>query len=329
MKKVIIAIVVVCIAALGFYLVKSYRHNARYNHEGFVYGNGRLEATEISISTKLSGKLEGVYVDEGDMVNPGDKLALMQLNVLQAELAQAKAQQQEAEANLAVARARVKQKESALDGASKRYKREGTLEKKDVISTQEFENAETHYLSCQADLLAAQAEVKQAEAAIVAAKANVDRVQADIDDSLLSSPVKGRIQYRVAEPGEVLNSGAGVLSLVDLTDVYMTFFLPESVAGRVKIGANVRIVLDAAPDIPIPAKVTFVSSVAQFTPKTVETREERQKLMFRVKAKIDPSLLEQYIEYVKTGLPGEAWVQLDPNAPWPDFLVLKRDRAAK
>ena len=100
-------------------------------------------------------------------------------------------------------------------------------------------------------------------------------------------------------------------------------------AGKVAIGSDARIVLDAAPDVPIPAKITFVSSVAQFTPKTVETREERQKLMFRVKAKVDPALLEQYIEYVKTGLPGEAWVRLDPQAPWPEFLVLKRDRAAK
>lgn len=301
MKKVIIATVIVCAAALGFYAVKTYKHNARYNQKGFTYGNGRLEATEISIATKLSGKLDKVYADEGDMVNAGDKLALMQLNVLNAELAMAKAE--------------LKQKESKLLFATGERNRYKTLDMKQATTKEAAEKAETNYLSALAE--------------VEAAKAKIDRVQADIDDSVLTSPVKGRIQYKLAEPGEVLNSGDGVLNLVDLTDVYMTFFLPEEIAGKVAVGSDARIVLDAAPDVPIPAKITFVSSVAQFTPKTVETREERQKLMFRVKAKVDPALLEQYIEYVKTGLPGEAWVRLDPKAPWPDFLVLKRDRAAK
>ena len=165
-----------------------------------------------------------------------------------------------------------------------------------------------------------------AEANIQSAKAQISRVQADIDDSLLVSPLEGRIQYRIAEPGEVLNAGGRVLNLVDLTDVYMTFFLPEGTAGKVKIGAEARIVLDAIPDTPIPATISFVSSVAQFTPKTVETKIERQKLMFRVKAKIAPELLKKYIDYVKTGLPGEAWVKINPDAKWPEFLQLKSER---
>ena len=120
-----------------------------------------------------------------------------------------------------------------------------------------------------------------------------------------------------------------MLNLVDLSDVYMTFYLPEATAGKVKIGAEARIILDAIPDVPVPAKITFVSSVAQFTPKTVETQIERQKLMFRVKARIDPALLRKYIEYVKTGLPGVAWVKIDPEAKWPAFLQLLSERKGK
>ena len=115
-----------------------------------------------------------------------------------------------------------------------------------------------------------------------------------------------------------------MLNLVDLTDVYMTFFLPEEVAGKVSLGADVRLVFDAIPDIPIPAEVSYVASVAQFTPKTVETRSERQKLMFRVKARIDPALLRKYIKLVKTGIPGVTWVKLDPAAEWPEALQLKK-----
>ena len=113
-----------------------------------------------------------------------------------------------------------------------------------------------------------------------------------------------------------------MVNLLDLTDVYMTFFLPEEVAGRVLIGAEARLLLDALPGIPIPAKISFVANEAQFTPKTVETRVERQKLMFRVKAAIPPRLLRKYIDIVKTGLPGVAWVKIDPKAEWPDFLKI-------
>jgi len=340
MKKIIIVMLILCVGALGFYAVKSYMENAKYNRKGFASGNGRLEATEISVAAKLAGRLEKVYVEEGALVRKGDKLALMQLNVLEAELAQAKAQKLECEAQLGVkeseltaAQATLKQKQSSFAGAEKRFKRHAELKKQNTISTQEYENAETNYLTSQAELAAAAAGVKQSEAEIEAAKANIKvadakiaRVQADIDDSLLNSPCRGRVQYRVAEPGEVLQSGAGVINLVDMHDVYMTFFLPETLAGKVKIGAAARIVLDALPEVAIPATISYVSSVAQFTPKTVETKEERQKLMFRIKAKIAPELLEKYVDYIKTGLPGEAWVQLDPNAQWPEFLMLKSER---
>ena len=102
----------------------------------------------------------------------------------------------------------------------------------------------------------------------------------------------------------------------------MTFFLPEREAGRVAMGADVRLILDAVPQYVIPAKVSYVASVAQFTPKTVETESEREKMMFRVKARIDPALLREHMEQVKTGLPGIAWLKLDADAPWPDELAV-------
>ena len=100
MKKTIIIILILCVAALGYYGVKTYRHNARYNQPGFAYGNGRLEATEVSVATKLAGKLDAVYCDEGDMVKKDDVLAMMQLNVLNAELAREKAELKRSEAEL-------------------------------------------------------------------------------------------------------------------------------------------------------------------------------------------------------------------------------------
>ena len=328
MKKTIIALVVIAVLGLTFYGIKTYRENALYRNPAFASGNGRLEATEVNISAKLAGKIEEIFADEGDYVKKGEKLVQMQTNVLEAELAQAAAMIKVKEAELASAKAIVMQKNSNFRNAESRFKRAKSLLEKNATSEQIFENDQALYESAKAELDAAEAAVQQAEAGILAAKADAARIQADIDDSSLTAPLEGRIQYRISEVGEVLDGGGKVLNLVDLTDVYMTFFLPEEVAGKVKIGADVRLLLDALPDVPIPAKVSFVASVAQFTPKTVETRIERQKLMFRVKAKIAPDLLRKYIDIVKTGLPGVAWVRIDDRAEWPDNLVLLKDRKA-
>jgi HlyD family secretion protein len=128
------------------------------------------------------------------------------------------------------------------------------------------------------------------------------------------------VQCRIAHPGEVLNAGGPVLKLIDLSSVYMTFFLPTSVAGRIEIGSEVRLVLDAASHYVIPALVSLVADVAQATPTDGETAKDQQKLMLRVKARIDPQLLKHYIRSVKTGLTGMAFVRLDPNAKWPTNL---------
>jgi HlyD family secretion protein len=121
----------------------------------------------------------------------------------------------------------------------------------------------------------------------------------------------------------VVGAGGRVLSLLDLSDVYMTFFLSTAMVGRVALGTEVRLILDTAPKYVIPAQVSFIADVAQFTPKTVETASEREKLMFRVRAQIPIELLKNNITQVKTGLPGMAYIRLDPAAPWPAHLQVK------
>jgi HlyD family secretion protein len=231
----------------------------------------------------------------------------------EAVLAQARAANDAADAALTEARAQLQTASGAL--AEARAQREAAVAA--------VAQAKAEAGAAEAALESARVDVDFREAAIRAATARIERVGTDIDDSTLKSPILGRVQVRVAELGEVLGAGGRVLNLIDLTDVYMTFFLPTATAGRVALGAEVRLLLDAAPDLVIPAQVTFVSDVAQFTPKTVETRVEREKLMFRIKAHIPPDLLKQHIRMVKTGLPGVAYVQLDPNAAWPEWLAVK------
>ncbi|SFJ69414.1 HlyD family secretion protein [Celeribacter neptunius] len=315
---------------------------------GIIQANGRLEAVDIDIAAKTGGRLDEVFFSEGDFVTSGDVLAQMDTTELEALRAEAKAQQRRAEisvktatslvaqrqAEFAAAEANVALQQADLDAATARLERSRQLAQSNTVSQQTLDDDRAAVRRARAALASAQASqaaakvaigtseamIIDAEAAVEAAQASVSRIAAQIADATLTAPRDGRVQYRVAEPGEVLGSGGRVINMIDVSSVYMNFFLPTEEAGRIGIGTEVRLVMDAAPGIAIPASISFVSGVAQFTPRTVETEQERLKLTFRVRARIDPELLQNYITQVKTGLPGMAYVRLDPQAEWPEFL---------
>lgn len=316
--RLLLAATAVAVAALAI----GYRWLTRPPElpEGFASGNGRIEATEVDIATKLAGRLAEVLVAEGETVEPGQVVARMDTEDLQAQLRQAQAQLRQAVEGKRYAEAVVAQRESELSFARAELERTRRLSAEGHVSREELDRAVTARRSAEAALQAARVKVVEAEAAVEAATAAVARIESLLADSELKTPITGRVLYRLAEPGEVLGAGGKVLTIIDLSDVYMTLFLPTAQAGRVRLGAEARIVLDAAPDYVIPAEVSFVAARAQFTPKEVETRSEREKLMFRIKVRIDPALLREHIEKVKTGLPGVAYIRLDPKAPWPPQL---------
>jgi HlyD family secretion protein len=293
--------------------------------EGFASGNGRIEATEIDVAAKLAGRLEEVLAREGDRVDSGQVLARMDSKSLLAELRQAEARVNQALTERDHARAVIAQRESECALAEKDLKRAEKLYGQDpgAISREQIEHDTAAVETARAACTAAEAQLANAEAAIQAAVAEVERIKANIDDTVLRASRGGRVLYRLAEPGEVLPAGGKVLTVLDLTDVYMTIFLPTSQAGRVDLGAEARIIFDAAPEYVVPASVSFVAPRAQFTPKEVETRSERDKLMFRIKLRIAPELLQQHIEKVKTGVPGVAYVRLDPAVEWPQQLHVR------
>ncbi|MBX3303459.1 MAG: HlyD family efflux transporter periplasmic adaptor subunit [Nitrospira sp.] len=319
--------------------------------EGFASGNGRIEAVEIDVAAKTPGRVKSILVNEGDFVTAGQVVAYMDTEVLESQRREAEAQLRQAESAVERARSQVTQREAEraaalaviaqrqteLAMAQKRLARSEPLVPDHAIALLDLDETRAAVEGARAAVSVARAQAGAADAAILTAKsqvleaqsvieawrATIQRLQVDIDDSALKSPRDGRVQYRIAQPSEVIAGGGKVLNLLDLGDVYMTFFLPTAAAGRLVIGSDVRLVFDAAPQYVIPAKVSFVSDAAQFTPKTVETASEREKLMFRVKAQIDPELLKQHIRSVKTGLPGMAYVRLDSNREWPASLHVK------
>ena len=283
---------------------------------GFAGGNGRLEAKQVYVSTKYPGRIAEVLFNEGDTVEAGQVVARMDTTALQAQLDAKVAEIQQAEANRKVAVTDIAVKQAAFNYANKQSQRSQSLVPKGAVSAQEAEIDTAKMLETKAQLAGAQAQVVQTAAAIETAKAEADRLRAEIKDATLVSPIRARIETRLSEPGEVLPSGGRVFALNDLSDVYMYVYLPESVTGKVPLGSEARIVLDAAPQYPVRAYVSFVSPMAQFTPKTVETAEERHNLTFRVKLQIPKERLALFEPLVKVGLPGMGYVRFT-NANWP------------
>jgi HlyD family secretion protein len=348
-RKWLLPTAVIVVAALSYLSWRFFQPEML--PDGFARSNGRIEAVEINIATRTAGRLVDVLVNEGDFVTAGQALARMDTDVLEAQLREANADLRRAQTAVQTAKhlvaeresekdaaeSVVKQREAEFDLASKRLARAESLIQTKAIAPEDFDTAKSNHYSAQAAVSSAKANVAgsnaaiatansqviEAVAAVGSAQAKIERQKADINDSTLRAPRDGRVQFRVAQPGEVLSAGGTVLNMIDISDVYMTFFLPTAQAGRVRMGSEARLVLDAAPQYVIPAQVSFVADVAQFTPKTVETAEEREKLMFRIRARIDPELLKKHKPRVKTGLPGMAYVQLDPQAEWPAHLDVR------
>lgn len=339
----ILTVLVVVIAVAGFYVWESWNGNSV--PEGFAVGNGRIEAVEIDVAAKTPGRIDKILVREGDFVTVGQDLVILDTKQLRAAKRQAEAGLKQAEiavenagtlivqreAEKRAAEAGLAQRQATMDAAQKQFERAERLATSSILSQRVLDGDRAAALGAQASVSAAeaaltasdaairsaQAMVIGAQAAVAGAKAAVEIIVLQIEDSTLTAPRDGRIQYLIAREGEIVAPGGRIINFVDLADVYMTFFLPTEQAGLIGIGTEARIFLDAAPKLAIPAEVSFVANVAQFTPKTVETQIEREKLMFRVRARIDPELLRAHVSQVKTGLPGVAWVRLDPNAPWP------------
>jgi HlyD family secretion protein len=264
-----------------------------------------------------------------------------------ANVAKANADVAQAIADVASANGAVAQQQAAIKLAQIEVDRERRMMAENATSQRAVDVRNTNLDTTKATLASAEARSNAAKSSADAAKATADaarsrvgtaQAQADavrqqidvalgevavtksrIKDATLVSPVNGRVLYRLAEPGEVLGPGGKALTVVNLDDVYMEIFLPSEQAAALKVGEDARITVDYEPNASTAANVSFVSPEAQFTPKQVETKSEREKLMFRIKIKVPPELVTHYIESIKTGVRGVGYVKVSA-ATWPDWL---------
>lgn len=316
--------IIIIISVIAIFSWQSWQQNHEQIPSDFASGNGRIEADQVDVTTKYAGRVKQLLVQEGDLVNVGQVLATMDTTTLDAELAQAQAQLAQTDAAVIEGEAVVKQRESELTLARIEYERVFALAQKGSISQSSADQKQTVFATANAALAAAKAHTNTLRQSVNAAQAAVTRIQTQIDDSTLTAPVMGRVLYRLAQPSEVFPSGGKVLTLINLGEIYMEVFLPSAQAYLTPIGSEARIKLDML-DFAVPAKVSFVSPISQFTPKQVETLDERDKLMFRVKVRVPNELVLSHINQVKTGVRGVAYIRLMPEqgsepSPWPDFL---------
>jgi len=325
MKKMTNIVAVVALLALGGGLGYHFlQARAAAFPAGLTAANGRLEATEVDVASKIPGRIAAVLPREGDWVDVGSVVARLAADELQAQLRVAQASVVQAERAVDQGRAGVRKSRADLQLADKTLQRSEELVGRGFISRNKLDSDQSGMEGAMAGMAQAQGRVAEAGAAVTAARARVEVLQASLRDSELQAPVSGRVLYRLAEPGEVLPAGGKVLTLLDLSEMHLTVFLPTALAGQVALGSEARIVLDALPQQPLPATVSFVAAKAQFTPREVETRSEREKLMFRVKVRVDPDWLAAHRDLAKSGMPGVAYLKLAADAPWPAALAVAR-----
>ncbi|MFO1386542.1 MAG: HlyD family efflux transporter periplasmic adaptor subunit [Chitinivorax sp.] len=315
---------VLLLLLLGGALFLLYRQNQRPAlPAGIAGGNGRLEAVEVDVATKVAGRLAKVLPHEGDNVTAGQVVAELDADDLRAQLRAAEAQIRQARAALQESRAGLNSAVARQRLAELTLNRSKQLVKQGYISGDRLDQDSSAVQTAQAGVEAARSQVAEAEAAVGAAVARVDVLRVTLDDTSIKAPLSGRVLYRLAEPGEVLAGGGKILTLHEMSDINMSIYLPTAEAGKLTVGSAARIVLDALPGQVLPAKVVFVAPHSQFTPKEVETRNEREKLMFRIKVKLDGEWLASHADLAKPGMPGMAYVMTAPDAVWPANLTLQ------
>ncbi|ASK26630.1 HlyD family secretion protein [Neisseria chenwenguii] len=320
MNKLVPLALAAAVAAGGYYIYT--RQHTDALPAGIAQSNGRLELNRFDIASLYPGRVEEMLVDEGSEVAAGDVLAKLSSDTSSSRVEAAKAQKQRAVESATRAAAEMKALAQRQKVAQMEWDNALELKRDDLVSDSEVRRRKAERDSAAAQVEAARAAQAEAQAAVNAAQAQINEAASADGDMTIRSPKAGRVEYKIAETGSVIAAGSKVVSLLDPADVSMNIFLPNGQAGRLKTGDDARIRLDSLNAV-FPAKISFIATDAQFTPKAVETADERAKLMFKVKLKIPADTALKYNRLLKGGMTGNGFVKTDAKAAWPADLAVK------
>ena len=279
--------------------------------EGILEGYGRIEGTEVTVSSKVSGRVTTLAVTEGDRVEPGALIAELSAEEIDARLAQAGGRLVAAEKQVKQVLVRVATVEHHAAKARTDHRRYQALLQEGAISTQQLDQSENAVRAAEGDLAAARELLAAARAEATAARAARDEAQVAVTETRIIAPVAGTVVTKAVEAGELLFPGKPLVVLVDLTRPYLRVYLPERDIGKVKLGDPARVYVDSFPGRPFEATVTEVANKAEFTPKDVHMPDERVTLVYSVKLEItNPEGI------LKPGMPADALIRWKPDVPW-------------
>ncbi|MBR5941419.1 MAG: efflux RND transporter periplasmic adaptor subunit [Neisseriaceae bacterium] len=305
LKKLIFPLLIIT-AIVGFLAYQKISADKDRLPENIISGNVRLEMGRTDIASLYAGKIEQIFVNEGDEVVAGQDLVKLEDTQSATQLAAVKSAKARAEAALAAQKQKQANADLDLQNAQQLYK-ENLVSKSELKKRQIQKQAE-------------KSGIDAANAAVAEVNAQILRIENINNDMTLKAPIDGVVEYRLFETGEVIGAGMKVVSLLNPADVSAQIFVPVGKLPQIAVGDEARIVIDGLNAV-FPAKISFIANQAQFTPKYVETKSEREKLMFRVKLVIDKDIALKYKHYLKGGLTATAYIST--NKQFPENLTVK------
>jgi HlyD family secretion protein len=285
--------------------------------EGILYGNGRIEATEVTVSAEVGGRVLESALVEGLTVQKNDLLVRLEETDLKTRLRQAEANaaaaqraQVQVERQIVTARPHVQTADDELS----RYRK---LRETGYVSSQMLDRVENQQREARGQVETLAARRSQAAASREAANREVELLRSQAGKAVIRAPDAGTILSKGIEAGEFAAPGRTIAVLADLTRIELKVYVPESEIGKIKLNDPARVSVDAFPQRTFDARVARVDARAQFTPKDVHMPDERARLVFGVTLAVDNPE-----GYLKPGMPADAWVSWKPGASWPDKLTV-------
>lgn len=319
--KILLPVSLIAGLTAGVVYLKQQEQGSAVEIEGIAACNGRLEIKRVDVASLYAGRVDTVAVDRGQQVHKGDVLAVLSSSVTEAQVKSVTAQKKKALETISKIDLRLRQADEEIRLAAIELNDAQNLRRDSLISQTELERRMTALSTRKESKEVLLKEKQEALYETGRIDALLEEAKSRNDDMTVRAPFDGVVEYRLAEPGNVVGAGGRVVSMLDPTDVTLDVFLPTSKAARVKVGDEARIAIDGI-DTVIPAKVDYVADDAQFTPKYVETREERAKLLFKVTLRIPEEITRTNYRMLKGGMPSVGYVNY-AGAPWPDYLSVK------
>lgn len=315
-SRPLVGLVLAAAAGLGGYAAWRHFSPASALPDWVAQSNGRIEMTRTDVAVKYPGRLVSLNVHEGDMVRPGQIIAEQDDTDLLAQLDGARAARERALGGVERAQGERNAHESQVGLARLALSETSGLHDRALVSDVELRQRGLALTGAQGSVAAASGGIAEARGAVAQAEAQIRQVGAALNDLHIRAPGSGRVEYRIVEPGTMMAPGGKLVSLVNPEDVTLTIFLPANVASRVTIGDEAWVWPQGFAGA-LPARVSFVSGEAQFTPKFVETASERETLSYRVKLQIPAAVARRHAGVLKAGMTADGYVRTDAKRPWP------------